>query len=68
MITGKEYLFRVCALNEEGESEPLEADHSTVIKNPYDLATPPQDLEIVDYDNKSGKLNKFIIEIVSVFF
>lgn len=32
---GHEYTFRVKALNEEGESEPLESDGSIVSKNPY---------------------------------
>lgn len=31
----KKYNFRVKALNEEGESEPLESDASIVAKNPY---------------------------------
>lgn len=39
-------------VNEQGESEPLEADHSIVAKNPFDLSDPPSDLQIVDYDNK----------------
>lgn len=32
---GHEYNFRVKAVNEEGESEPLETEHSIVAKNPY---------------------------------
>lgn len=32
---GHEYEFRVKALNEEGESEPLVSDGSTLAKNPY---------------------------------
>ena len=32
---GHEYLFRVKAVNEEGESEPLEADHAITAKDPY---------------------------------
>lgn len=32
---GEEYEFRVKAVNEEGESEPLKTDHSIVAKNPY---------------------------------
>jgi len=31
----RKYNFRVKALNEEGESEPLESDASIVAKNPY---------------------------------
>lgn len=32
---GKKYNFRVKAVNEEGESEPLESDTSILAKNPY---------------------------------
>ena len=32
---GKRYDFRVKAVNEEGESEPLDTDHSTLAKDPY---------------------------------
>jgi hypothetical protein len=32
---GKEYQFRVKAVNAEGESEPLETDVPTLAKNPY---------------------------------
>lgn len=32
---GKEYSFRVRAVNEEGESEPLETDGSIIAKNPF---------------------------------
>jgi len=32
---GKEYLFRVKAVNAEGESVPLETDFGVVAKNPY---------------------------------
>lgn len=34
---GKEYSFRVRAVNEEGESEPLETDQSIVAKNPFGM-------------------------------
>lgn len=32
---GEEYEFRVKAVNDEGESEPLKTDHSIIAKNPY---------------------------------
>lgn len=32
---GKEYKFRVKAVNKEGESEPLVADKSIIAKNPF---------------------------------
>lgn len=35
---GHEYQFRVKAINDEGESEPLETDASIVAKNPYGTA------------------------------
>lgn len=59
-ITGlepnKKYNFRVKAVNEEGESEPLETDTSILAKNPYDISAPPGLPEIVDYDEHSVKL------------
>src|SRR5690606_16786961 len=35
LLTGHEYMFRVTAVNEEGDSEPLATLHGTVAKNPY---------------------------------
>ena len=32
---GKRYEFRVKAVNEEGESEPLDGDQSVLAKDPY---------------------------------
>lgn len=32
---GKEYMFRVKAVNDEGESEPLETDHAVLAKDPF---------------------------------
>ena len=32
---GHEYQFRVKAVNDEGESDPLETDHATVAKDPF---------------------------------
>ncbi|XP_013148822.1 PREDICTED: twitchin isoform X2 [Papilio polytes] len=53
---GRTYQFRVKALNEEGESEPLETDHGILAKNPYDVPAAPGLPDIVDWDEKSAKL------------
>lgn len=47
---GKEYKFRVAAVNAEGESEPLEADHSIVAKNPFDEPGAPGVPDVTDWD------------------
>lgn len=56
LTPGKEYLFRVVAINDEGDSEPLETLHGIIAKNPYDEPSKPGTPEIVDYDNKSVDL------------
>lgn len=53
---GHEYQFRVKAINEEGESEPLETDGSIVAKNPYDAASKPGTPKIDDYNEHMVKL------------
>lgn len=53
---GAEYQFRVTAVNDEGDSEPLTTVVGTVAKNPFDEPTKPGTPEIVDYDNKSVDL------------
>lgn len=52
----KKYNFRVKAVNEEGESEPLESDMSILAKNPYDISAPPGLPEITDWNEHSVKL------------
>ena len=52
----KEYKFRVCAVNEEGESLPLVGDETVVAKDPFGEPGPPRNLEIVDYDQESCDL------------
>lgn len=52
----KKYKFRVKAVNEEGDSQPLETDHDILAKNPFDVAAPPGLPEIVDYNKNSVKL------------
>lgn len=53
---GAEYKFRVSAVNDEGESEPLVTEQSIVAKNPYDEPLKPGTPEVVDWDNKSVKI------------
>ena len=53
---GHEYDFRVCAINDEGESDHLVTEMSTVAKNPFDEPTAPGTPEITDYDNASVDL------------
>lgn len=50
------YVNRVKAVNEEGDSEPLDTDSSILAKNPYDVPTQPGLPEIVDWDEHSAKL------------
>ncbi|XP_013109098.2 twitchin isoform X22 [Stomoxys calcitrans] len=54
---GHEYQFRVRAINEEGESDPLETDHSIIAKNPYDTSDRPGKPKVVDYDKDFIKLS-----------
>lgn len=46
----KEYTFRVCAVNAEGESEPLLAEETIVAKNPFDEPGKPGNLRATDWD------------------
>ena len=50
---GKNYKFRVKAVNKEGESEPLETEGAVVARNPYTVPEPPVNLLIEDWDNVS---------------
>ncbi|KAF0296563.1 Twitchin [Amphibalanus amphitrite] len=50
LLEGKQYQFRVKAINEEGTSEPLDTDHATLAKNPYDIPGSPSVPEIHDWD------------------
>lgn len=47
---GKQYKFRVKAVNAEGESAPLETAEATLAKNPFDRPGQPGTPEMVDYD------------------
>lgn len=51
LTPGTEYNFRVTAVNDEGDSEPLTTLHGIVAKNPFDEPTKPGIPEITDYDN-----------------
>lgn len=53
---GSEYMFRVCAVNDEGESEPLTTLSGTVAKDPYEQPGKPGVPEVTDYDNQSVTL------------
>lgn len=50
LIPGKEYQFRVRAVNKEGEGEGLETTGTTLAKNPYDEPSAPGKPEIFDWD------------------
>jgi hypothetical protein len=50
LTPGKEYLFRVRAVNKEGESEPLETSGATLAKNPFDEPSAPGKPDIYDWD------------------
>ncbi|RWS00286.1 twitchin-like protein, partial [Dinothrombium tinctorium] len=49
LITGKKYEFRVMAENQNGRSDPAQTDSPVLVKNPYDKAKAPSDIEIEDY-------------------
>ena len=50
LTPGKEYMFRVRAVNKEGESDNLETTGSTLAKNPYDEPSAPSKPEVLDWD------------------
>jgi len=50
LTPGKEYMFRVRAVNKEGESDNLETTGSTLAKNPYDEPSAPGKPEVLDWD------------------
>lgn len=49
LIEGKEYQFRVRAVNPDGESDALETDLPTLAKNPYDVPDAPGKPEAKDW-------------------
>uniref|UniRef100_A0AC34RIM6 Twitchin n=1 Tax=Panagrolaimus sp. JU765 TaxID=591449 RepID=A0AC34RIM6_9BILA len=50
LTPGKEYLFRVKAVNFMGESKPLETEDGTVARNAFEVPDAPDAPEIVDWD------------------
>ncbi len=50
LTPGKEYLFRVRAVNKEGESDALETSSATLAKNPFDEPSAPGKPEVSDWD------------------
>jgi hypothetical protein len=50
LTPGKDYLFRVRAVNKEGESDSLETSGSTLAKNPFDEPSAPGQPAVSDYD------------------
>lgn len=53
---GKDYLFRVKAVNSEGESEPLETDVPITAKNPYREPDAPGKPELKDWSKNHAEL------------
>jgi predicted phage tail protein len=56
LVPGQEYQFRVVAVNDEGDSDPLTTDKPITAKNPFDEPGKPGTPEITDYDNVSVDL------------
>uniref|UniRef100_A0A0N5AQN4 non-specific serine/threonine protein kinase n=1 Tax=Syphacia muris TaxID=451379 RepID=A0A0N5AQN4_9BILA len=50
LTNGKEYKFRIKAVNMQGESKPLESNE-VIAKNQFDVSKPPSKPEVTDWDN-----------------
>ncbi|KAL3982100.1 Fibronectin type III domain family protein [Acanthocheilonema viteae] len=50
LVEGKEYKFRVKAVNRQGESQPLTSTYPIIAKNPFDEPGKPTNLIAVDWD------------------
>ncbi|CAH8526186.1 unnamed protein product [Heterobilharzia americana] len=57
LIKGKQYRFRVFAVNLMGNSEPGETKKAILAKNPYDPPGAPENLNIDEFDKRSVKLS-----------
>lgn len=53
---GTNYYFRVRAVNNQGESEPLETDCVTLARDPFDPPGPPENVKVTDWDKRWVKL------------
>ena len=56
LVPGKEYKFRVSAVNKEGESEPLETLKPIIAKNPFDEPGQPGKPQVTDWDKDHADL------------
>ena len=56
LTAGKEYMFRVRAVNKEGESDALETTASMLAKNSFDEPSAPGRPEITDWDKSHAEL------------
>lgn len=54
---GASYHFRVKAVNNEGESEPLETETEVCAKNPFNPPGPPENVLLDDWDKKWVQLS-----------
>uniref|UniRef100_A0A915Q578 non-specific serine/threonine protein kinase n=1 Tax=Setaria digitata TaxID=48799 RepID=A0A915Q578_9BILA len=50
LVEGKEYKFRVKAVNRQGESQPLISAYPVIAKNPFDEPGKPTNVTAVDWD------------------
>lgn len=50
LVPGKEYQFRVKAVNLQGESKPLIAEEPIVAKDEFEVPSAPEKPEVVDWD------------------